>query len=167
MRKSNTILLSEILERFELVDDELVWTNNFGSRARKGNKVGSVNSHGYMVVGICGKVYQLSRIKYQIYNNVEILDDTLFVDHIDHNPLNNSSENLRLVSQSQNSMNRLNKKRIGLKNITFLGRGNLPYSVRIRKDNVTTEKCFGTIEEAILYRDVTIKNIHGEFSCEL
>jgi hypothetical protein len=36
-------------------------------------------------------------------------DPNVFVDHLDHNTLNNTEENLRLVTNSQNQMNRKKK----------------------------------------------------------
>lgn len=54
---------------------------------------------------------------YQIYYNIEELDNSMFIDHIDGNKLNNSKDNLRIASVSQNNMN-----------------------VKIRKDNTTGYK---------------------------
>lgn len=66
-----------------------------------------VNKRGYYTVTLYKnskqKKYLLHRV---IYNNlVRDLGDNEVIDHIDNNPLNNSLENLRIVTRSENSIN--------------------------------------------------------------
>ena len=67
-----------------------------------------VNNKGYYCVGLYSngikKRYLLHRL---IYNNlVELLKPESIIDHIDNNPLNNSLENLRIATRSENSINK-------------------------------------------------------------
>ena len=59
---------------------------------------------GYACINLNGRIYQLHRILARHF--IPNPDDLPQVDHIDRNPLNNSIENLRWVSASDNSRNR-------------------------------------------------------------
>ena len=61
-------------------------------------------SHGYVQIRLNGRTYRLHRIlaKHFIPNPNNLPE----VDHVDRNPLNNSIENLRWISRSENARNR-------------------------------------------------------------
>ena len=66
------------------------------------------NSNGYRQVWINKKNFQLHRIVYYIHNpdwNIYDGSSNNSIDHIDRNPLNNSIENLRVVTNQQNGFN--------------------------------------------------------------
>ena len=68
------------------------------------------NSHGYNVVGCCGKLYLRHRIIAYAYLNLDINDPTKQIDHINGNKLCNHVDNLRIVTNQQNQHNQTKAK---------------------------------------------------------
>lgn len=66
-----------------------------------GDTVGSVGNHGYLQISIAGKVYLAHRLIW-LYMTGTLPDK---VDHINHNRLDNSWDNLREVCNTQNAKN--------------------------------------------------------------
>ena len=108
------------------------------------------------------KIFQLHRLVYEAhYGNIP---EGLFIDHIDNNPQNNNIENLRLATNQQNSFNSKTYKNnsLGYKNIYKTKYNTYRVQIRINKKTVY-EKTFKTLEEAIINRDIKLKEIHGEY----
>ena len=88
-------------------------------------------SNGYRVVGINNKKnYLYHRVVYFLHNNDWDIHDTCCdnsIDHRDRNPLNNSIENLRVVTNQQNTWNR------DVKGNTFI-KASGKYQAQIRVD---------------------------------
>ena len=90
------------------------------------------------------------------------------IDHIDRNGLNNSRENLRFVTSSQNNMNQKvrNDNTSGHKGISWCP-DREKYQVYINIDR--KRKSLGrykTLEEAIYVRDRAVKSHYGEYARE-
>jgi len=123
---------------------------------------------GYYEIKLCKnsktKNFQLHRLVYQAHYG--IIPNKMQVDHIDNNRQNNNIENLRLVTNQQNQWNSKTQKNnlsTGYKNI--YKRKNNTYQVRIRINNKMVYcKTFKTLEEAILNRDIKLKEIHGQYA---
>ena len=88
------------------------WREKQGNRILKVPKwvemKGTINKYGYRVVKINNRHFYSHRIIYYLHNpQWDIHDSSMsnFIDHIDRNPFNNSIENLRVVSHSQNMWN--------------------------------------------------------------
>jgi hypothetical protein len=101
----------ELEELFFYQEGNLFWKNPPLHYSRlKGKKAGSI-SRNYYIVGVKGTDFSVHRLVW-IFFNSEIKNDSQ-IDHIDHNSLNNKIENLRLVSNKENSQNqkfRINNK---------------------------------------------------------
>ena len=124
-----------------------------------------INKSGYCYINLNKNKKQkyclIHRLIYQVYNpDIDI--SKLQIDHIDNNKSNNNIENLRTCSHSENNCNVKVKKHNKLreKNISLTSTN---YDVRIIKDKKLTRKTFKTLEEAILWRDIKLIELHGEF----
>ena len=84
-------------------------------------------------------------------------DDELVVDHINGDPLDNRDENLRVVTQSQNMINRKRNKdtNTGVKGVMLKENGKFQAYICLGT--------FDTLEEAKAVRDHYARMVHGEF----
>lgn len=168
------IITRDIMNQVYEKDGWLYW-NVRKSKIQKDSLAGCLcKSTGYYVVTINGKSYKNHRILYQIYNNV-ILEPDDIIDHIDMDKTNNSKENLRIVNDSQNNMNRITQKNnlsTGHKNISILRQTkyncNEYYLLTIRSNDkkyyrryFRTDKY--TLQEVIEIRNKKLLELHGEF----
>jgi len=107
------------------------------------------------------KHFSLHRFIFKLHNpNIDITN--LQIDHIDRDKLNNNIENLRHSNHSENQCNQKIRKdnKNGYKNIKFK---KYSYEVCITKNKIIYTKTFKTLEEAILWRDIKLIELHGEF----
>ncbi len=87
---------------FDYHDGELYWKIKPSHRVFIGDKVGSLNTNGYLRTKIKGKDYKIHRLIFLLHHGY--LPE--FIDHIDNNKTNNRVENLREVTRSENQRNR-------------------------------------------------------------
>jgi len=92
------------------------------------------------------------------------------VDHIDNNPLNNSIENLRWVSRSENQMNRqiTDINASGVKGVHWC-KSKQKWIARVRTNKICYHLGgFNTIEEATIARQTKANEIFGAYTndCE-
>ena len=88
---------------FDLKNGQLFWKVKPSKRVRIGDKVGSLNSCGYLGVQIKRKHYQVHRIIFEMTYGP--IPNGMEIDHINHNRQDNSPTNLRLVTHRQNQRN--------------------------------------------------------------
>lgn len=154
------------------LNNEYSINKNGSVKCTSNNKLIKVNSAGsrkgeyYPAICIKGKTYYIHRLLYSVFIG-EI--GNKFVDHIDGNKSNNSLDNLRLATRSQNGAN--SKKR---KNTLFPWRGIdrrvLPcgktvYRSKIQKNGRGyTSRGFDTPEEAAFNYNMRARALHGKFA---
>ena len=65
---------------------------------------------GYNHIRIEGKIILRHRLIMFAFQDFDFINSDLFIDHINHDRLNNSIDNLRVVTNQQNQFNRSNTK---------------------------------------------------------
>ena len=98
--------LKELLS-YDSAAGTFTWRVSRGGRVRVGSIAGKLNKEGYRVIGVDKRHYFAHRLAWlYMYGKFPEGD----VDHIDHNRLNNSIANLRVVTRSENQQNRTKQK---------------------------------------------------------
>lgn len=166
--KYNTINLSYLLSRFYIEDGKL--KNKIGGRGKHiGSVAGSINKHGYIRVRITtekdSKNYMVHRLIYQMCNNLEILDPSCIIDHIDGNRSNNVIENLRMCTRSENNSNLsvIRKDNTSGHSNIYIAGDKFDVIFSFNKKNYYVGR-FDDLDEAIKNRNDSITKIHGEFT---
>jgi len=93
--------------------------------------------------------------------------DHLFVDHIDHNGLNNRRSNLRLCSRAQNNCNTVSRKGVTSKyKGVFYNRARKKWFASIQHNKTKHQLGYFTDEIAAAKAyDKKAVELHGEFAC--
>lgn len=97
---------------------------------------------------------------------LSVTDPRIFVDHRDHNTLNNQRENLRLATNGQNNSNktsRLNSSSRYLGVSRHTGTGKWQAEIRKRKTRLYLGLFTSEEDAAIAYNKAAIE-LHGEFA---
>jgi hypothetical protein len=108
---------SDVKNIFEYVDGELRWKNPKTNRLKKGDVAGTFKD-GYRRISLDYTLHYAHRLIWLYHYGVA---PNGMLDHIDMNRSNNRIENLREVTPTQNSMNRLKNKsnKSGFKGVSF------------------------------------------------
>jgi hypothetical protein len=162
MAKVNCIPSKEYLHQiFDYKDGELYWKIAPAQRTKINDIAGSL-SHGYKQVYIKNKPYKLHRVIFMMHHGY--VGDQ--IDHIDGNSLNNKIENLRVVTNSQNQLNRKISKNSKTKFKGVSKHAQVEkYMVRLKVNG--KERYFGLFEDlelAGLVADMAREKYHKEFA---
>lgn len=127
---------------------------NTGILTRQGKSVGCKgNGCGY-TVKLDYVLYRVARIIWKLQTGND--PGEMYVDHINRDPYDNRWENLRLVTQAQNQMNRSG----GNIRITPTG----TYRVDIQAKGKRISKTFKSLEKAQEFRDISKAELFGNFA---
>lgn len=127
-----------------------------------------VNHCGYQSLKLLGHTYLVHRIIYALSTG-EAIPDGYQVDHKDCDKLNNSMDNLRLATISQQAMNRKgssNRVHNLPKGVYMNGGPNKatkPYLGRVVVNKKRYSKSCATVEEALEWAMMKRRELHGEF----
>lgn len=128
----------------------------------------NINNEGYYNIGLYKnkkeKHFKLHRLVFKSHNPLIDIEG-LCIDHINQDKLDNNINNLRIATRSENGCNRkfYKNNKLGIKNI-YKNKYNC-FCVQIEKNKKNYSKSFKSLEEAIIWRDIKLKEIHKEFAC--
>lgn len=125
--------------------------------------VGSVNSRGYLIIGIYGRVHSSHRLAWLYVTGSW---PQLAIDHIDGNKTNNSWANLREASPAQNAANkgRPSTNTSGYKGVSW-HKHHQKWQAQIRKDGKLRHLGeFDTAAEAHVVYCSAATELFGEFA---
>lgn len=156
--------IEKLLRDYQSINGRII--NSKGNTLRE-----HIDSKGYHRVTTNQGSILVHRMVY-ILSSGEAIPNGLCVDHIDRDKSNNKPDNLRLVTYSQNQMNRpvTTNKESGLpKNIEYnhgTGKHLKPYLGKIRVKGKRYTKTFYTVSEAAEWVKEKRRELHGEFYCD-
>lgn len=107
---SKDILIFKEYLKIDKKTGRFSWIKKPARNIALNNRVGTVRPDGYLRILLKGKSWLAHRVAYAMYHGPFVED----IDHIDNNKLNNSKENLRKVSHSENLHNRKRSKTSGV-----------------------------------------------------
>tara|TARA_R110002126_G_scaffold274175_1_gene419107 strand:+ start:173 stop:700 length:528 start_codon:yes stop_codon:yes gene_type:complete len=149
------------------------WVSRSKGVKRADMLAGSVRNTGYRAIRISGKLYQEHQLTY-LYHFGSLKAGC--IDHIDGNRVNNKLSNLRLVTRSQNAMNKciqsnntsghvgVFKRKDTGKWTAYIGKGKVTIDGKTVKSGRTYLGSFKTMELAMIARADAEKEIHKEFA---
>ena len=140
---------------------EFTWIKTKSRSAKIGDKAGSIDKDGYLIIKVDGKAYRAQRLAW-FY--VHKYFPKLSIDHINNDKLDNSIANLREANQSQQNHNRPALKRnvLGVKGVRRYGN---KYQALICKDKKQIILgVFNTIKDAGIAYTTAAKAIYGDYS---
>lgn len=113
------LTLEYLKECFDYIDGNLYWKkerplSHFKNKAGYGvwkskyssTIAGTIMINKYITIRVGNSHCMAHRVIYQIHNNVDVIPLDMQIDHIDGSPENNNISNLRMVTVSENSINR-------------------------------------------------------------
>ena len=145
------------------IDDQTYEILSFKQKKPRKIKL-QLDSRGYLMFDVCHEGKRKHIVYHQLI--VRLFIDPYYdsktqqIDHLDHNKLNNSIGNLKVVSKSENNMNRLSyrsKQAIYLDDISESIVVNEEHGIYYSKTN---DKFYRFVEHVHKYRELTEYNNH-------
>ena len=149
-------------ELFAYKDNQLFWRSKRNPMIDLSKPAGTLNTKGYLRIGINGKIYYAHRFVFLMHHGY--LPEQ--IDHIDGNRANNAIENLRPATNSQNQQNRAKQKTntSGYKGVHWrkdAGKWQAQIAINGKRKHLGY---FDTAEQAHEAYCKTAIELHGEFA---
>jgi len=168
--QSAMTMYETIIDLFEYRDENLYWKERPSNRVDMSKPAGSIDSsRGYRKIMIKGKYYKAHRLIYQMFNEQwDITDTSKYneIDHADNNPLNNSIDNLRVATSSQNKANSGEYKNntSGTTGV-YWHKQHKKWYVRVKLNNEPHYSGYFVNKEDAIAKATEMRNeLHGEFA---
>lgn len=141
----------------------LRWVNPVSSRVKAGDIVKTENNKGYLILNFNNKRYLVHRILWIIRNGE--IPNSLQVDHMNGNKKDNSPDNLRLCTHSQNIMNQKvrSDNSSGVKGLHYNISDKL-WECYVESNRKRCRKKFKEKDDAMNWLKENRLKLHGEFS---
>ena len=151
----------KVKDLFSYIDGKLYW-NTTGKGRKLSGIVGSLDGIGYLRTTINYKRYRIHQLVYLMHHGYI----PKYIDHIDGNKLNNSIENLRECTQSQNCMNQKMKQnsKSGVKGVYWSKSMKKWAGEIIVKRQRVYRDYFDTLEEAATKMELARNKLHGTYA---
>lgn len=165
IKELSQIEVDKIKSSWIVADDGIL---RWKRKPKRGNVIGGVvgvstRPSGHQNVCLCidakPKMYVLARIVWFLRTNDYPQTE---IEHINCNPKDNSVNNLRLATRSQNMAN---TRRGGIKKGIYLNKRTNKWYTQVQCDGKVYNKSgFSSFEDAYIYRQVKAKELFGEFA---
>lgn len=156
-------LFSQHFEINSFVPSGLVWkkVNKYMGSITIGSEVGCLLQSGYYQVKFQKKKYYIHRIIYSLHNKIDLSTD-LYIDHIDRDKSNNSPNNLKLVSHTENMWNS-SKPKTNTSGYVNISNTKYGWRVRIKHNKKEITKIFSVLDDAIKFRNEKVFLLRGMY----
>jgi hypothetical protein len=155
--------MDKIKQSFSYDNGNLIWIGK-PSKRKKGQILGTLGNHGYLVTYFDGKLELVHRIIFALHYGYFPKKPNL-VDHKDGNRLNNKIENLRESTYSQNLCNKVTYNNTSSFKGVYWNELNKNWRVRISVNKKAYNiGSFGDFEEAKIACIDARKKLHGEYA---
>jgi len=148
-------------ELFELRDGVLYRRVSTSSNACAGARAGNPHK-GYLRVKVDRRSYRAHRLIWVMCHGP--IPDGMEVDHIDHNPTNNRTENLRLATNAENGRNRRgaqSNSRSGIRGVCLHRDGG--WQAKVQVDGREINRYFKSKIAAVIFVDLIRTKYFGDF----
>jgi len=139
---------------FDCVGGHLVWKVSKAKRIKIGDKAGTIGKDGYIRVFVDGKSYLAHNLVYLIEHGFMPKE----IDHVNRVKTDNSIDNLKQTTRSENSINRgiFSNNKTGIKNVHKHSCGK--YEVSFRRNNKSIY--VGLFDDLELAELVALEAVH-------
>jgi len=162
-------MCNKLHDLFEYRDGDLYWKVRPANRVDMSKPAGTINSDGYRMIMIKGKLYKAHRLIYQMFNEHWDIIDTSHdnsIDHADRDPLNNNIDNLRVATSSQQQHNTGEQKNntSGESNV-YWHKASGKWQVLVMSNNKSRYGGLFVNKEDAMAKAIQMRNeLHGEFA---